>query len=78
VHNFPIEKFNDEFKEMFGHIIDLAFLMRNPVVHSTDRIKYALDMKEYEPFQFIQNLTKISAWITNTPDVLANCLSSLP
>ena len=43
--------------------------MRNPVVHSTDRIKYALDMKEDEPFQFIQNLAKISAWITNTPDL---------
>jgi polyhydroxyalkanoate synthase subunit PhaC len=69
MRNSPVEKFNDEFKEMFGHIIDLAFLMRNPVVHSTDRIKYALDMKEYEPFQFIQNLRKISLWITNTPDL---------
>jgi polyhydroxyalkanoate synthase len=43
--------------------------MRNPVLRSTDRIKYALDMKEYEPFQFIQNLVKIGAWITNTPDI---------
>jgi polyhydroxyalkanoate synthase subunit PhaC len=67
--NFPAEKFSDEFKEMFGHFIDLAFVMRNPIVHSTDRIKYALDMKEYETFQFIQNLIKISSWITNTSDI---------
>ena len=69
MRNFPAEKFNDEFKEMFGHFIDSAFLMRNPIVHSTDRIKYALDMKEYETFQFIQNLIKISSWITNTSDI---------
>jgi polyhydroxyalkanoate synthase len=69
MRNFPIGKFKDEYKEMFGHFIDLAFLMRNPVLRSTDRIKYALDMKEYEPFQFIQNLVKIGAWITNTPDI---------
>ena len=50
MRNFPVQKFNDEFKEMFGHFMDLAFLMRNPMVHSTDRIKYALDMKEDEPF----------------------------
>ncbi|HYF99902.1 MAG TPA: alpha/beta fold hydrolase [Candidatus Saccharimonadales bacterium] len=69
MRNFPVEKFNDEFEEMFGHLIDLAFLMRNPVVHSTDRLKYALDTKEYDIFQFVQNLAKISAWITNTPDL---------
>jgi len=69
MRNFPIERFSDEFKEIFGHLIDLAFLMRNPVVHSTDRIKYVLDMREYEIIQFIQNLGKISSWITNTPDI---------
>jgi polyhydroxyalkanoate synthase len=69
MRNFPVEKFNNEFKEIFGHLIDLAFLMRNPVVHSTDRLKYVLDMKEYDIFQFIQDLWKISLWITNTSDL---------
>ncbi len=69
MRSFPVEKFNDEFEEMFGHLIGLAFLMRNPVVHSTDRLKYALDTKEYDIFQFVQNLWKISMWITNTPDL---------
>jgi len=75
MRNFPVEKYNDEFKEMFGHLIDLAFLMRNPIVHSTDRVKYVFDMKEYEPFQFVQNLGKISAWITNTPDLSSRFFS---
>ncbi len=69
MRNFPVEKFNGEFKEMFGHFIDLGFLMRNPVVHSVDRLKYALDTKEHDIFQFVQNLWKISLWITNTPDL---------
>jgi polyhydroxyalkanoate synthase subunit PhaC len=69
MRNFPVEKFNDEFEEMFGHLIDLAFLMRNPMVHSTDRLKYALETKEDNIIQFVQNLWKISLWITNTPDL---------
>ena len=69
MRNFPVEVFKNEFEEMFGHFIDLAFLMRNPLVHSTDRLKYTLDTKEYDLFQFIQNLEKISLWITNTPDL---------
>ena len=75
MRNFPAEKLSKEFNEMFGHLIDLAFLMRNPVVHSTARLKYALDMKEYDIFQFIQNLWKISLWITNTPDLSSQFFS---
>ena len=75
MRNFPAEKLSNEFKEMFGHLIDLAFLMRNPLVHSTARLKYALDMKEYDIFQFIQNLWKISLWITNTPDLSSQFFS---
>ena len=69
MRNFPVEKFVKEFKEMFGHFIDLAFLMRNPLAHSFDNLKYALDMRENEPAKFIQNLVKIRTWINNTPDI---------
>lgn len=69
MRNFPIENFVKEFKEMFGHFIDLAFLMRNPLSHSFDNFKYALDMRENEPAKFIQNLVKIRTWINNTPDI---------
>jgi polyhydroxyalkanoate synthase subunit PhaC len=69
MRNFPVEKFVKEFKEMFGHFIDLAFLMRNPVAHSFDNLKFALEMNENEPAKFIQNLVKIRTWINNTPDI---------
>jgi polyhydroxyalkanoate synthase len=69
MRNFPAEAFIDEFKEMFGHFIDLAFLMRNPIAHSFDNLKYAVDIKENEPIKFVQNLVKLRAWINNTPDL---------
>ncbi|MGN6623484.1 MAG: alpha/beta fold hydrolase, partial [Candidatus Nitrosocosmicus sp.] len=69
MRNFPVDKFLNEYKEMFGHFIDLGFLMRNPIAHSFDVLKYALDMKENEPFKFVQNLVKIRSWINNTPDL---------
>ena len=69
MRNFPAERFVDEFKEMFGHFIDLAFLMRNPVAHSFDDVKYALETKEDSSIKFIENLVKIRSWINNTPDI---------
>jgi polyhydroxyalkanoate synthase subunit PhaC len=69
MRSFPVDGFIQEFKEMFGHLIDLAFLMRNPIAHSLDVPKYALDMKENEQFKFFENLVKIRTWINNTPDL---------
>ena len=69
MRNFPVEEFIGEFKEMFGHFIDLAFLMRNPIAHSLDNLKYALDMKEAEPLKFFENFVKIRTWINNTSDI---------
>ena len=69
MRNFPADGFVDEFKEMFGHFIDLAFLMRNPIAHSFDSVKYALEAKEGSNIRFVENLVKIRPWIYNTPDV---------
>jgi len=69
MRNFPVEEFIGEFKEMYGHFIDLAFLMRNPIAHSLDNLKYALDMKEDEPLKFFENFVKIRTWINNTSDI---------
>jgi polyhydroxyalkanoate synthase subunit PhaC len=46
MRSFPADRFIEEFGEMHGHIIDLAFLMRNPLIHSFDNVKYALDMQK--------------------------------
>ena len=69
MRNFPVERFVDEFKEMFGHFIDLAFLMRNPIAHGLDYLKYALETREDFNIKFIENLVKIRSWINNTPDI---------
>ncbi len=69
MRNFPADGFVDEFREMFGHFIDLAFLMRNPITHSFDGIKYAMETKEDNNVRFLENLAKIRSWINNTPDI---------
>ena len=83
MRSFPAEKFVEEFGEMHGHIIDLAFLMRNPLKHGFDNVKFALDMQNkknrgdesinIDPnasfLKFIQDLFRISIWLNNTPDI---------
>jgi polyhydroxyalkanoate synthase len=57
--------------------------MRNPLIHSFDNVKFALDMQKnknkdvhnpndgpYTSFlDFVQNLFRISIWLNNTPDI---------
>jgi polyhydroxyalkanoate synthase subunit PhaC len=43
--------------------------MRNPIAHSFDSVKYALEAKEDNSAGFVENLVKIRSWIYNTPDV---------
>jgi polyhydroxyalkanoate synthase subunit PhaC len=85
MRSFPADKYVDEFGEMHGHIIDLAFLMRNPLIRSFDNVKYALDMQikkdadaddnaknNYDNISFIRfarDLFRISVWLNNTPDI---------
>lgn len=45
MRSFPADKYVEEFGEMHGHIIDLAFLMRNPLIRRFDNVKFALDMQ---------------------------------
>jgi polyhydroxyalkanoate synthase len=83
MRSFPTEKFVEEFGKMHGHIIDLVFLMRNPLKHGFDNVKFALDMQNkknrgdesinIDPnasfLKFIQELFRISIWLNNTPDI---------
>lgn len=81
MRSFPIDKFVEEFGEMHGHMIDLAFLMRNPLLHSFDNIKFALDMQKkvgeddkdilYDNLllRFARDLFRVSVWLHNTPDI---------
>ena len=83
MRSFAPDKFIEEFGEMHGHIIDLAFLMRNPLTHSFDNVRFALDMQENNNkdgpnnnndrnatfMKFVQDLFWISVWLNNTPDI---------
>lgn len=81
MRSFPVDKFVEEFGEMHGHMIDLAFLMRNPLLHSFDNIKFALDMQKkvgeddkdilYDNLllRFARDLFRVSVWLHNTPDI---------
>ena len=53
---------------MFGHLIDMAFLMRNPISHIADNMKYTLKMQE-NGLEFIYNLVHVTTWLHNTPDI---------
>jgi hypothetical protein len=46
MRSFAPDKFIEEFGEMHGHIIDISFLMRNPLTHSFDNVRFASDMQE--------------------------------
>jgi polyhydroxyalkanoate synthase subunit PhaC len=83
MRSFPADRFIEEFGEMHGDIIDLAFLMRNPLAHSFDNVKFALDMQKNKNrdgqnnnndpnasfLKFVQDIFRISVWLNNTPDI---------
>lgn len=64
---FPVDKFVDEFKEMDGHILDLAFLLRNPVRYGFD--KYLKFARKMDDPQFVDNFIRIERWLYDTPDI---------
>jgi polyhydroxyalkanoate synthase len=64
---FPIDKFVDEFKEMDGHILDLAFLLRSPVRYGFD--KYVKFAKKMDDLQFVDNFIRVERWLYDTPDI---------
>jgi polyhydroxyalkanoate synthase len=82
MRSFPADRFIEEFGEMHGHIIDLAFLMRNPLIRSFDNVRFALGMQKNKNkdgqnnndrnatfLKFVQDLFRISVWLNNTPDI---------
>jgi polyhydroxyalkanoate synthase len=85
MRSFPADEYVEEFGEMHGHVIDLAFLMRNPMIRRFDNVKFALDMqrkKDGDAGDNIQNnhylisltrlvrdLFRVSVWLNNTPDI---------
>jgi polyhydroxyalkanoate synthase subunit PhaC len=68
IRNLPLDQITYEFKELFGHFINLAFLMRNPFAQSIGNLRFALEMEEYG-INFLLNLIRLFIWLRNTPDI---------
>lgn len=64
---FPVDTYVDEFEEMDGHILNLGFLMRNPIRYAFD--KYIKFMQRMDDLQFVDNFIRVERWLYNTPDV---------
>ncbi|MEM2759612.1 MAG: alpha/beta fold hydrolase [Nitrososphaerales archaeon] len=64
---FPVDKFVDEFKEMDGHILDVGFLMRNPVKYGFD--KYLKFMRKFDDPKFVESFIRVERWLYDTPDI---------
>jgi polyhydroxyalkanoate synthase subunit PhaC len=68
IRNLPLDRIIGEFEELFGHFIDLAFLMRNPFTQSIGNFRFAVEMEEYG-IGFMHNLVRLYIWLRNTPDI---------
>jgi len=64
---FPTDKFVDEFKEMDGHILNVAFLLRNPVRYTFD--KYVKFMQRINDAKFVDDFIRVEHWLYDTPDI---------
>lgn len=45
LRKFPTCNYIEQYKEMYGSLIDTSFLMRNPFKHNFDSLRYALAMQ---------------------------------
>lgn len=64
---FPVDKFVDEFGEMDGRILNLAFLLRNPPRYTFD--KYIKFLNKMDDPKFTDDFIRVENWLYNTPDI---------
>lgn len=62
VRSLPVQKFVEQFGIIDCHLINVAFIMRNPAVRIFDSIQYAIKMGQ--PEKFIENLHRIITWLS--------------
>lgn len=64
---FSVDKFIDEFKEIEGHVLNLAFLLRNPTRYAFD--KYVKFAQKMDNPKFVDSFIRVERWLYDTPDV---------
>ncbi len=62
VRSLPVQKLVEQFGIIDCHMINVAFIMRNPAVHIFDNIHYAIKMDQSD--KFLENLQRIMTWLS--------------
>ena len=60
----------DEFRHLYGQVLNIGFLMRNPPRYSFD--KYLNLFKRYNDKQFVDTFTSVEKWLYDTPIIPGN------
>jgi polyhydroxyalkanoate synthase len=68
--SIEIDKMVDEFGNMNGQILDLAFVMRNPARYMFD--KYLKLLKKLSDKEFVNNFINVEKWLYDTPPIPGN------
>jgi polyhydroxyalkanoate synthase len=68
--SIDIDKMIDEFGNMNGQVLDLAFVMRNPPRYSFD--KYLKLLKKLSDKEFVNNFVDVERWLYDTPPIPGN------
>jgi polyhydroxyalkanoate synthase len=68
--SIDIDKMVDEFGNMNGQILDLAFVMRNPARYMFD--KYLKLVKKLSDKEFVNNFINVEKWLYDTPPIPGN------
>jgi polyhydroxyalkanoate synthase len=67
IKDLDTDKIVDEFGNLNGQILDLGFIMRNPVRYTTD--KYLTMAKKYNDKEFMDIFRSVEGWLYNTPNI---------
>lgn len=70
-----VDKMMEEFGNMNGQIIDLAFSMRNPPRYTFD--KYFKLFKKSDDKEFVSSFINVERWLYDTPPVPGNLYSQI-
>ncbi len=78
--NLPIDKITQNFDAIDGRFINLALIMRNPIIHVYDPMIFATSMSEKRTgvnAQFWYDVYLVSAWLTDTPVIPSRFFNTL-
>jgi poly[(R)-3-hydroxyalkanoate] polymerase subunit PhaC len=65
--NLDTDKIIDEFGHLNGQVLDIGFIMRNPVRYTVD--KYLTMIKKYNDTEFMDIFRSVEGWLYNTPNI---------